>query len=111
MPSSRAAHATAWPWLPALAAITPAARSTSPSPGGCDLEHLGGEIAAAAELELSFGLEPGAVLLDLLPQRLDALAAHRFGEHDRRAPPFPRPEGEHLSHLVQHRLRHRVVQL
>src|SRR5262245_51164053 len=26
-PSSRAAHATAWPWLPALAAITPASRS------------------------------------------------------------------------------------
>src|SRR5581483_10881598 len=30
-PSSRAAHATAWPWLPALAATTPAARSASPS--------------------------------------------------------------------------------
>src|SRR5262249_20367848 len=28
-PSSRAAYATAWPWLPALAAITPAARSAS----------------------------------------------------------------------------------
>ena len=27
-PSSRAAHATAWPWLPALAATTPAARSS-----------------------------------------------------------------------------------
>src|SRR3954465_12681545 len=27
MPSSRAAHATAWPWLPALAAPPPAARS------------------------------------------------------------------------------------
>src|SRR5262249_2481882 len=27
IPSSRAAHATAWPWLPALAATTPAARS------------------------------------------------------------------------------------
>ena len=31
MPSSRAAHATAWPWLPALAAITPAARSAGDS--------------------------------------------------------------------------------
>src|SRR5215467_13958215 len=30
-PASRAAHATAWPWLPALAATTPAARSSSPS--------------------------------------------------------------------------------
>src|SRR2546421_4554467 len=27
-PSSRAAHATAWPWLPALAATTPAASSS-----------------------------------------------------------------------------------
>src|SRR5438132_4950668 len=27
MPASRAAHATAWPWLPALAATTPARRS------------------------------------------------------------------------------------
>ena len=31
IPSSRAAHATAWPWLPALAAITPAARSAGES--------------------------------------------------------------------------------
>src|SRR3954454_17475706 len=31
IPSSRAAQATAWPWFPALAAITPAARSASPS--------------------------------------------------------------------------------
>src|SRR5262245_16305767 len=31
MPASRAAHATACPWLPALAATTPAARSASPS--------------------------------------------------------------------------------
>src|SRR5215211_5463968 len=30
-PASRAAHATAWPWLPALAATTPAARSSSDS--------------------------------------------------------------------------------
>src|SRR5439155_2114998 len=28
MPSSRAAHATAWPWFPALAVTTPAFRST-----------------------------------------------------------------------------------
>src|SRR5579884_4534903 len=31
IPSSRAAKATAWPWLPALAAITPASRSTGES--------------------------------------------------------------------------------
>ena len=30
IPASRAAHATAWPWLPALAATTPARRSASP---------------------------------------------------------------------------------
>jgi hypothetical protein len=30
-PASRAAQATAWPWLPALAATTPAARSASVS--------------------------------------------------------------------------------
>ena len=29
--ASRAAHATAWPWLPALAATTPARRSSSAS--------------------------------------------------------------------------------
>src|ERR671939_136473 len=31
IPASRAAHATAWPWFPALAATTPAARSASDS--------------------------------------------------------------------------------
>ena len=31
IPASRAAQATAWPWLPALAATTPALRSSSPS--------------------------------------------------------------------------------
>src|SRR4051812_43316332 len=29
MPASRAAHATAWPWFPALAATTPAARCSA----------------------------------------------------------------------------------
>ena len=31
IPASRAAQATAWPWLPALAATTPAARSAAVS--------------------------------------------------------------------------------
>ena len=31
MPASRAAQATAWPWLPALAATTPATRSAGES--------------------------------------------------------------------------------
>ena len=44
MPASRAAHATAWPWLPALAATTPAARSASRQrrdrvDGAADLER------------------------------------------------------------------------
>ena len=79
--------------------------------GGGDLEHLGGEVRAAATLELTVGLEPGTMLGDLLPELLDALAAHRLGEHDRRRPALVRAEREHLPHLVQHRLRHRVVQL
>src|SRR5581483_8030970 len=219
IPSSRAAHASAWPWLPALAAITPAARSASPSPvslltaprilnepvrcrfsafshtlvpamresvsepctgvtrarpasrsraasisasvgavavansehllqdltnrrqrvelpglhvvekapqlralahrvlevlaSACrgDGEHLGGEIAPAAGLELALRLEPRAVLADLLPQRVDSLAAQRLGENDRRPPPVLRPERKHLAHLVQHRFRERVVEL
>ena len=45
-PASRAAHATAWPWLPALAATTPALRSSSVSVsslfvGAADLERAG----------------------------------------------------------------------
>ena len=49
MPSSRAAHATAWPWLPALAAITPAARSAAEQ----RREHVDG----AADLERARALE------------------------------------------------------
>src|SRR5690348_10029785 len=216
IPSSRAAQATAWPWLPALAAITPARRCSSSSveslltaprtlnapvrwrfsalnhtglptrrvndslpctgvenacpptrtraasmsasvgrskvkhlledltnrsqrielapfdvveqaaqlrivlyrqlevaacPRGRDLEHLLREIRAAPTLELALGLEPRAVLGDLLPERVDTLAAHRLGQHDRRFPAGCRPEREHLPNLGQHRLRHRVVHL
>src|SRR5256885_3051522 len=51
---------------------------------GRDREHLAGEVLAAPRLELAPGFQEGPVLLDLLPQRLDPLAAHRLGEHDRR---------------------------
>src|SRR5436305_15227835 len=40
-----------------------------------DREHLAREIAGPPALELAFRLEPGAVLADLLPERVDALAA------------------------------------
>ena len=43
-------------------------------------------LAYGAALELAFGLEPRAVLADLLPERVDALAADRLGEDDRRLP-------------------------
>src|ERR1041384_4161039 len=136
MPSSRAAHATAWPWLPALAGARAASRSRAASMSARvgavvvanaehllqdltnrrqrvepsvlhvaqepsqlvalphrllemaprtrrgDLEDLGRQISAPPPLELAFGLEPGAVLGDLLPERVDAFTAHRLGEHD-----------------------------
>src|SRR6476646_9175152 len=44
-----------------------------------DLEHLLCEVRATPPLELPLGLEPRPVLGDLLPERLDALAAHRLG--------------------------------
>ena len=212
IPSSRAAHATAWPWLPALAAITPAARSASPSdaslltaprilnePVRCRFSALSQTVArrraatappsrrrasrargrrsgrarprcqrASASWCPSFpmwntfsrisctavsgsssrrctssrsrrssgssvtafsrcrspaptqprtppppgsdGAAPRAArsasshvrcVFDLLPQRLDALAAHRLGQHDRRLQSRSPPEREHLAHLVR----------
>src|SRR4051794_28335743 len=58
---------------------------------GGDLEDLAGEVAATAQLELPLGFQPAAVLGDLLRERLDPLAAHRLGEHDRRPPTVTRP--------------------
>src|SRR5256714_46685 len=220
-PSSRAAHATAWPWLPALAAMTPAASrpgsrlesltyaprilnepvrcrfsalsrtgrpasrdsvsdgktgvtratpssrsracSISGSPGAASVaivnpedlfeylahrgqrveltclhlreqapqlggvgdrllemmtgptrgnrEHLPGEVGPATLLELTALLEERAVLLDLLPQLGHVLGANRLGEDERRIPVAAAVEGEDGAHLVQHRLRRRVVHL
>src|SRR5262249_10925030 len=61
-----------------------------------DREHLGREVAPAPLVEAAVGGEVVAVRLDLLPERLDALAAQRLGEDDRRPPVELRPEGEHL---------------
>src|SRR5919201_3926081 len=219
IPASRAAHATAWPWLPALAATTPAARSASESvcslltaprtlnapvrwrfsafsqtsrparrekvsepytgvarampsiraracsmsaswgavlvaklehlledlsnggegveltgldlveeppqlrvvgnrpleprlgAGRGDGEHLAREMLAAARVQEPVALEVGAVLLDLLPELGDVLPAGRVGEHDRRPPRALPIEGQDRAHLVQHRLRRRMVHL
>src|SRR6476469_9457428 len=50
--------------------------------GRRDLEDLSCEIAAAARFQLALRLEPVPMLGDLLPERLEALAPHRLGEHD-----------------------------
>ena len=44
-PSWRAAHATAWPWFPALAATTPAARSSKSAIVRYHRAHKTGPIA------------------------------------------------------------------
>src|SRR5579884_1866219 len=68
-----------------------------------DAEHLLCEVTPAPRLQLTLLLEPGAVREHLLPQRLDALAAQRLRQDDRRPPALFRPERKHLPHLVQHR--------
>src|SRR5438046_5230465 len=45
-----------------------------------DLEHLLREVRPPPPLELAVRLEPGAVLGDLLPERLEALPAHGLGQ-------------------------------
>src|SRR2546427_508036 len=95
-PSSRAAQATAWPWVPALAATTPAApqpgavrdrlREVPARPARRNREDLTREIRAAPLLELPALLEERTMLLDLLPQLGHVLAAHGLRQHDRRAP-------------------------
>ena len=49
-PASRAAQATAWPWLPALAVTTPAARSSGLSVG--DLVDRAADLEGAGPLEV-----------------------------------------------------------
>src|SRR5712691_1200720 len=78
---------------------------------GRDGEHLAGQVLAPLLLELAVGVEEGPVLLDLLPERLDVLAANRVGEDDRRRPGALLVERQDRAHLVQHRLRGRVIHL
>src|SRR5439155_939742 len=101
-PTSRAAHATACPWLPALAATTPGARSPASS---CEMRLY------APLGELAGRLEERPVRLDLLPELGDVLPARRLGQHDRRPPFTLAVEREDRAHLVQHRLRGRMVHL
>src|SRR5436305_5437214 len=77
--------------------------------GGGDREHLAGEVPAAAFLEQPVALEVSTMLLELLPQLRDVLAADGLREHDRRLPDAVAIEPEHLADLVQHRLRGRMV--
>src|SRR5437667_9828680 len=53
-----------------------------------DLEHLLRQVRPPPPLQLSVDLEPGPMLGDLLLELLEPFAAHRLGEHDRRAPAF-----------------------
>src|SRR5919201_1677390 len=56
---------------------------------GSDGEHLACEILPPPLLEQSVGLKMRAVRFDLLPEQIDVLAVHCFGEHDRRPPSAP----------------------
>ena len=63
IPASRAAQATAWPWLPALAATTPAARSAGVSDaivfdGAADLERAGALEVLGLQLHAAGPREP-----------------------------------------------------
>ena len=66
-------------------------------------EHLRREVAAAALLERAVALELRPVRLDRRPELVDALAAQRLGEHDRRLR-RGRREREHLPDVVRRRL-------
>ena len=59
IPASRAAHATAWPWLPALAATTPARRSV--------VAERRDRVVRAADLERARPLEVLGLEEDLAP--------------------------------------------
>src|SRR2546425_239277 len=98
IPASRAAHATACPWLPALATLHLVQQP--PELGvvgdgvlemrlrtrGRDGEHLAREVAPPPRVQLAALLEKVPMRLDLLPQHVYVLAAHRLGEDDRRLP-------------------------
>src|SRR4051795_6154469 len=79
--------------------------------GGGNREDLAGEVFAAPLLEQPLLLEKGAVRFDFLPQLGHVLASRRLRQHDRRSPHSLAVELKHASHLVQHRLRRRMIRL
>src|ERR671918_569938 len=72
---------------------------------GCDREDLPREVLAPPLVEPAVADQELAVPLNLLPDPRHVLAAHRFGEDDRRLPLTFLIEREDRPHLVQHRLR------
>jgi hypothetical protein len=78
-------------------------------PGRGDGEDLARQVLAPALGELAALVEVRAVLLDLFPQLGDALPAHGLGQQDRRLPVAIVVERQDRAHLVQHRLRCRMI--
>src|SRR5215210_3279634 len=76
-----------------------------------DREDFTCEVPAAPLVEEPVGLEVLPVAGDLLPELHDSLARDGLREDDRRLPVALGVEGEDRPHLVQHRLRCRVVLL
>ena len=78
---------------------------------GRDGEHLARQIAPPTRIQLAALLEKVPVRLDFLPQHFHVLAAHRLGEDDRRLPLAFLVQREDRAHLVDHRLRRRMIHL
>src|ERR1700730_9523482 len=76
-----------------------------------DCEYLAGKIARPPFLELPRLLEMRPVRLELLPQLGDVLAGCRRGQDDRRTPLAALVERKDRAHLIQHRLRSRMMHL
>src|SRR4051812_39358842 len=76
-------------------------------------EHLGAQVAPAALGQRALGLDERPVLVELLHERLDALAADGLGLQDRHAPAAldRRRERQHATDLAHHRVGQRVVGL
>ena len=75
------------------------------------VDHLAGEVAAAALLQPSVGSERVSALDDRAPEPVDALAPNGLGEDDRRAPGGVGVEGDHTPDVVLQRLRTRLIHL
>src|SRR5262249_44262452 len=75
-----------------------------------DREHLRGEVLPPALLEPPVDRKLVTMSLERGPQLRDVLATERLRQEDRRSPVGLR-ESDDRTHLVQHRLRTRVVEL